>query len=102
MKITIIREDQAVYVDGVSFASLDLSFMDQTIHAVQWKDTKGWIEYVDTDDGTKLANEPIEDFAPFQSALDAWNVAKQAHDSAISTPVVPAGNQPTSNGTQVL
>ena len=29
------------------------------VHALQWFDTQGWIEYKDNLDGTKPANEPI-------------------------------------------
>ena len=102
MKVTIIREDQAAYVDGVVIGGLDLSFMDPSIHAVQWKGEQGWIEYADRDDGSKPANETIDDFTAFYPALDAWNNAKAAIEAAQIAATQPAANQPSSNGTQPL
>ena len=59
MNLTIINEDGAVYVDGYSFSGLDLSSAPADVHALQWKETKGWIEFKDRDDGTKPQNENI-------------------------------------------
>lgn len=102
MNITIITDDGAVYVDGLSFSGLDLPFLDQSIHAVQWKVDKGWIEYKDNEDGTRQANTQISDFTPFQGAVDAWDAAKLAYETALTAAAVVAPEQPISNGTQTL
>lgn len=73
MKLTIIPHTGTVNIDGVSYAEIDLSFMDSTIHAVQWKETQGEIERFDPISEKIVANEPITDIAPFQQAIDLWN-----------------------------
>ena len=81
MRLTIIPVDKAVVKDGVGYADLDFSMADASIHAVQWYGTEGEIEIVDAR-GRAVENRTITDLAPFQSALDAWQVR---HD----TPVIP-------------
>jgi hypothetical protein len=71
MKLTIITSDKTVYVDGVSYGELVLSTIPSNIHALQWKESSGWIEF---NDGQ--TNEPI-DILP-QWAIDSvtvWAVA---------------------------
>jgi hypothetical protein len=76
MRITIIPNDGFVSVDGEGYSEIDLSFMDSSIHALQWYDTEGEIERQDNR-GRVVANEEITDITPYQSALDAWQVAKE-------------------------
>jgi hypothetical protein len=106
MNLTIINEDNAVYVDGAALAGLDLSTtgIPSNVHALQWKVNLGWIEFKDTSDFTKPANEVI-------NALPDWanncvtvynnqiaeNQAIQAEAEARA-----AQNQPTTTGTQTL
>jgi quercetin dioxygenase-like cupin family protein len=49
MKLSIINEDNAIYMDGEHLSPCDLSFLDSNIKAVQWNDdTKiGHYEYKD-------------------------------------------------------
>jgi hypothetical protein len=59
MILTITRNDGTIYQDGIVYPHLNLSFIPSSIHALQWKDTAGWIEY-DTDlDGNKPTNDKI-------------------------------------------
>lgn len=46
MRLTIIPIDNSVYVDGIQKENLDLTNCDipNDINALQWYDTKGWIE----------------------------------------------------------
>jgi len=44
-RLTIIPSDGAVYIDVDVYLNLDLSFIDPTVHALQWRDGAGWIEY---------------------------------------------------------
>jgi hypothetical protein len=74
MQITIIPEDGFVAIDRCGYLDLDLSFMDPAIHAVQFRDGRGFIEYKELEDYTKPQNEPITSIAPFQQALDAWAI----------------------------
>jgi hypothetical protein len=74
MKLTIIVDDKAVYIDGLMKAyaplPLDLSQCNipTNVHALQWKETAGWIEFQDNPDGSKPANEPI-------TVLPEWALA---------------------------
>jgi len=47
MKLTIIPVDGSVTEDGKSYIDLDLASCNipADVHALQWQDTAGWIEY---------------------------------------------------------
>ena len=96
MKITIIVDDNAVYVDNVSHVFLDLSLcgIPNNVSALQWKDTAGWIEFKDNNDGSKPQNQSITELPVWvNNCIDVYN--------AWTAPVpVPAPNQPTTIGTQ--
>lgn len=47
MKFTIIPSDGAVYKNGVSFLELTWEGTPSNVHALQWQDTNGWIEFND-------------------------------------------------------
>ena len=97
MKLTIIPIDGAVYVDGVSYAGLDLSGcqIPDDVHALQWKDTAGWIEFVDNADGIKPQNQLITELPLWANEAKAkwdeakWDEAKAAQEA-----------QPITEGTQ--
>lgn len=88
MKLTIVPIDGAVYVDGVSYAGLDLSTCNipNDIHALQWKDTAGWVEFVDNADGTKPQNQPIAELPSWANDAKAkWDEAKAAQEAQPTT-----------------
>jgi hypothetical protein len=66
MRLTIVVPDSNVGVDG-EFKEIDLSSMDANIHAVQWNEARGHIEY---NDGTP--NEQITDINQFSGIVDQW------------------------------
>ncbi len=68
-RVTIVPEDNVVLVNGVA-RLIDMTDIDPAIHAVQWKDTVGEIEY---NDGTP--NAVIDDISPFQEFIDLWTAA---------------------------
>lgn len=79
MKLTIIPDDSFVMVNGDStHQPLDLSGCDipDEVHALQWFNTKGWIEFNDSTDpfAPKPPNEEIN-FLP-QWALNCVEVWK--------------------------
>ena len=45
MKITIIKDDQAVYEDGDAVLGVDLSDLPDDFHALQWDGKVGEIEW---------------------------------------------------------
>lgn len=92
MRVTIILADGFVSVDGEGYSGLDLSFMDADIHALQWYETEGEIERKDNR-GRVVANEPITDMTPYQPALDAWQVAKDAAEQSELAPEPAAPTQ---------
>lgn len=83
MKITIIPVDGAVYKDGVSFCGLDLSFIPSNIHALQWIDSKGWLEFKQDQDFNKAANENIDELPEWaEQSLLKWEEANEAFIAA--------------------
>ena len=81
MNLTIIPIDGAVYVDGFSFSGLQLSAPND-VHALQWKATGGWIEFVDSGEGAKSQNEPITELPEWAlAAVAKWQEAKAAKDA---------------------
>ncbi len=85
MRLTIIPTDKTVIKDGLAYTELDFSMPDASIHAVQWYDTEGELEIVDAK-GRTVENRTITDLAPFQSALDAWQVR---HNTPVTrTPLI--------------
>jgi hypothetical protein len=100
MKLTIVVSDNKVNVDGVPRATvplpLDLSQcgIPSNVWALQWKETAGWIEFVDNPDGSKPPNEPITVLPDWANAcVDVYNAW---------TPYIPPPppDQPTTTGTQ--
>lgn len=84
MNLTIIPIDGAVYVDSVSYSGLDLAAAPANVHALQWKNDKGWIEFKDNDDGTKPQNQAITELPAWANACKAkWDEAKAAEEAAI-------------------
>lgn len=83
MRITIIPIDGVVIIDGIITSEVDLSFIDPTIHAVQWYGNAGTIEYKNVDTMQLTHIEDITDISQFQPAIDAA-VLKKKLDAAKS------------------
>ena len=99
MRLTIIPIDGSVSVDGKGFGGLDLSFMDGSVHAVQWYETHGEIEVKDPVTGRMIENRVINSIDAFQPAIDVWQAAKTAEEAAV---IAAVNNQPTTTGSQTL
>ena len=102
MRVTIIPVDGFVSVDGVGFGGFDLSFIDTSVHAVQWYETHGDIEVKDPVTGRMVANEVITSIDAFQPAISLWQAAKTTQDEAIAAEAAAVNNQPTTTGSQTL
>lgn len=76
MRVTIIRDDSVVGVDGI-FRRVDLSALPAGVRAVQWDGTSGHLEY---DEG---ANTPLESIADYQPFFDLWSAAALSSISSI-------------------
>ena len=79
MKLTIIPVDGSVGEDEKFYLELDLSScaIPADVHALQWQDTAGWIEY-----NTPIPNEPITE-------LPAWANCCMTKWTEANTPVPP-------------
>jgi len=102
MRLTIIPVDGFVSVDNVSkFQPLDITQCNvpQNIHALQWYDTRGWIEFSDDGDPftPKLANEDILQLPEWANKCvqvwEAWTppVVEEpvVEEPVVEEPVVP-------------
>lgn len=71
MKLSIISDDSTVCVDGVCVVPLSWEGTPNDVHALQWKDVNGWIEY---NDGKP--NEDIFELPQWaNNAAAAWGEA---------------------------
>lgn len=95
MRLTIIPIDGYVNVDGdMKFAPLDLSTcgVPLNVHALQWYDTRGWIEFEDSTDPfiPKPPNEDITALPTWaESCVAVWQAwAPPAPPQAPEAPVI--------------
>ena len=104
MRLTIIPVDGFVGIDGKGFGGLNLSFMDASVHAVQWYETHGEVEVKDPATGRMTTNEVITSIEVYQPAIDVWQAAKIAEEeeAVAAALVAAANNQPTTTGSQTL
>lgn len=80
MKLTIIPIDKKVGVDGL-FLEFDLSAcaIPANIHALQWYETEGEVEFINNPDRNKPQNELIFELPDWANAcVIKWNEAKVA------------------------
>ena len=90
MKLTIIPADGSVGEDGVFYLGLNLSLcaIPADIHALQWQDTAGWIEY-----NTPIPNEPITELPSWANCcMTKWT---EANTPAPPTPPTAEQNKYT-------
>jgi len=72
MRVTIVPEDKVIRKDDVIVNLPEWNFDDSNIHAIQWYDTEGEIEYKGR---PKPPNEAFFDSSilqPYLDALDAY------------------------------
>lgn len=82
MRVTIIPADGFVSIDGLGYSGLDLSAIDQTVHAVQWSGDSGEVEMKDAVTGMLVANAAIDSLDDYQTAIDQWNAAHASSTAA--------------------
>lgn len=86
MKLTIIPSDQAVYKDGVSYSGLTLNSIPADVHALQWDNTTGHIEYKNhikpNASITQLPSWANDALTTWQQAYDAEQADKLAAEQA--------------------
>jgi hypothetical protein len=87
MRLTIIPIDKKVGIDELFFDDLDFSICNipSNVHALQWYETKGWIEFDDPIDpfAPKPPNEEITVLPEWAiTAMAKWDDAKVAEEIA--------------------
>jgi hypothetical protein len=101
MKLTIVPDDKAVYVDGLAIFGFNMASVPSNIHALQWKTNIGWIEYVEDENFVKPTNQTITELPDWATALyNEWLVQKADLDARAAAAA--ARSQPTTTGTQTL
>lgn len=95
MKLTIIPVDRAVYEDGLCYSNLVWEGTPLNVHALQWQDIAGWIEYIDQ------PNENITVLPEWaDNAMAAWTVANTPVPPP--PPVPPTAEQNKNTASQLL
>lgn len=98
MKLSIIPSDKAVYVDGASQLNLDLSFIPSNIHALQWYETHGELEFVkEFVDGSFVYpnNQQINELPDWANqAKVKFDEAVLAEQQALELAILEAQNNP--------
>jgi len=89
MKLTIISQDKTVYKNNKAFNKLNLSTVPSNIHALQWNETQGHIEFNDN-----KPNEIITELPSWANdCLAEWEVAN-AHElnllAELNKPIIEA------------
>lgn len=74
MKVTIVRPDNTIIVDGVA-RTVDCSVLPSAHRVIQWLGESGWIEFEQTPGTDHLANMPLASFEAYQEFVDAWEDA---------------------------
>lgn len=97
MRVTIIRDDNTVMVDGERH-EVDCSKLPTDFHALQWDGDAGEVEHVTSrcehcGARSKKGNEFIRDLTPYQPYVDAWRMAKLVADEATKAGANVAGPQ---------
>lgn len=82
MKLTVIPSDNSVYVDGKFQKDLNWKGTPSGVHALQWNNDSGWIEYSDGRSNQQITNLP-------KWALNAAKSWEDANNAPAPQPPVP-------------
>ena len=75
MRLIIIPSDTFCSINGVGYSGIDMSSMPLDVHAVQWFETEGWVEFVEVAGEVRKPNEPITSIEPYQTVISEWETA---------------------------
>lgn len=83
MKISVVKDDGLVYVDGQAHG-VKLDDLPDYIHAIQWDSAKktGHIEYKADSRGIHQSNAALVDFSQYEYLIDRWRIVKKEKDDA--------------------
>lgn len=80
MRVTIVNEDKHVGINGEFYRVQNLN-IDPNIHAIQWYETWGEIEYkirLENEKPYKPENTIINSFSDYEFISTDWQLAKEA------------------------
>jgi len=86
MRLTIIPLDKAVYVNGLCYTDLTWAGTPIDVHALQWFDVEGWIEFNDGSPNQSITELP-------QWALNAEAAWIAERDKPAPDPLPPTAEQ---------
>lgn len=103
MKITIVKPDNYVVVDGVQ-KEMDLTFLPDDFHALQWHDESGTVESTNIDNCQKLQN--ISDWSLWSDfnarLLEAKDVNADDCSVELSDEMEPSPEEPPPTDEEML
>lgn len=100
-RIVIIPSDTFCAVDGVGYEKVNMASVSPDVHAVQWFGGSGWIEYRETETGSKPENQEITSMEPYQGVLDSWaEINEAAHKP--EPPHVPSAEENKATASALL
>lgn len=85
MRVTIIKENGFVSIDDLGFSGIDLSFLPENLHAVQWYDTVGEVEMREPHPYKILMapSKTIDTLDEYQKCLDLWALKKVEYEAEL-------------------
>jgi hypothetical protein len=75
MRLTIIPADKFISIDNVGYYIVELPFIPENIHAVQWYGTYGDVEIKNLTTNKIVENIEITDISQFNAVIEAWSNA---------------------------
>jgi hypothetical protein len=82
MKLTIIPSDKSVYVNQIGYTNIDMTWVPiidgKKVHAVQWLDDEGEIEFVGPHQNLKITKLDV-----FEQAIELWNEKKLEEETLL-------------------
>jgi hypothetical protein len=77
MRVTVIPEDKWIRRDDVAVHLPEWNFNDSNIHAIQWYDTEGEIEYNERPPRNEVTTDASV-LQPYLDALDEYLIQSQS------------------------
>lgn len=91
MRLSIIPADNRVNLDGISYDGIDLSWIPEIdgkiVHAVQWINGKGEIEFVGSHQNMEIDTLVLHGICNFEQSIDLWK-EKKAEDDAFKQKIL--------------
>lgn len=84
-RITVVKPDSLVCVDGRCFYDIDMSSVPENLHAMQWYGSAGQEERHDPQTGRPV-NTPITSLDPYSDVLAQWEAKRVEADTPYTGP----------------